>query len=163
MVHLYFIWFMMKQSLHYCLSCYSSSIHYERERERERERKREGRRGGEMGLGGMVKSVPTWHKQKRGMSWRDRGIGAGSHVRWPRISPDLPSSSALFFSSLYLFIYLFLSLFFLVFVHRWVRKKREGWTLKEWGVVWALSRQLCQFHLSFCHVLCYRLGVFDIL
>ena len=36
MVHLYFIWFMMKQSLHYCLSCYSSSIHYERERERER-------------------------------------------------------------------------------------------------------------------------------
>ena len=35
MVHLYFIWFMMKQSLHYCLSCYSSSIHYERERERE--------------------------------------------------------------------------------------------------------------------------------
>ena len=34
-VHHYFVWFMMKQSLHYCLSCYSSSIHYERERERE--------------------------------------------------------------------------------------------------------------------------------
>ena len=68
----------MKQSLHYCLSCYSSSIHYERERERERERKREREREREGGR----ESTPCrpdwcWSNMQR---WRNVGNGS---LRYP--------------------------------------------------------------------------------